>query len=101
MSTEEQDALVGRLVREQAERKVKLAALDARRAEFQKAFAALANAIDTNVNSALYHPSAVKCIDAAPLSELDLRPLRELLLSIAHIHREVSDAALQLKSLGV
>lgn len=101
MSEQEQDAATGRMVREHADRKRKLAAMTAELERLKKAFESLANCLGHNVHTDFNLTTTRREIEKEPLSQFDFGKLIGFLVEFTELRQSVESGEARLGELGL
>ncbi|HEY1205075.1 MAG: hypothetical protein ABSH46_19825 [Bryobacteraceae bacterium] len=101
MSEEEQDAVIGRLVREHAEKKRRLLAMVSELERYREAFASLASGLAHNINPEFNLTVTQREISNAPLSQFDFTKLTSFLQELTDLRKSVEREAPKLRELGL
>ncbi len=101
MSEQEQDALIGRFLREHAEAKRKLATMQTQMERYSKAFSSLSGCLSNNVHDDFNLITAERELDKLPLSEFDFGKLREFLKEYTELRKSVTAGRARLREFGI
>lgn len=101
MSEQEQDLLTGRFLREHADAKRKLVAMNTQLERYSKAFASLASCLSRNVHAEFNLDTAKREIAQLPLSEFDFGKLLAFLEEYTELRKSVTEGNLKLRELGI
>ena len=101
MSEREQDEAIGRFLREHADSKRKLAAMQTHMESYSKAFASLASCLERNVHDDFNLAAAKRELEQAPLSEFDLGRLLAFLEEYTELRKSVTAGKTRLRELGI
>jgi len=101
MSEEDQDQATVRMVREHADRKRKIAVMEAELATYCSAFKALADGLSHNVGADFNLSVVKKMVGQAPLAKFDLSLLLAFLEQYTELRRAQIEGQAKLKELGL
>ncbi len=103
MSDNEQDAAIGRIVKDLSENKRKLAAMTSELERYEKAFKLIAQGLGHNDVAADFNLKVTQQYIASNsvLESLDLKPLVSFLEEYTQIRQSVDTGAARLRGLGV
>lgn len=102
MSEAEQDASIGRMVKELAENKRKLTAMTAELERYEKAFKSLASSLSNNVAAEFNLKCVTRDLHTFPVLEgFGLEPLVAFLEEYTQVRKSVESGTANLRQLGV
>jgi len=101
MSAEDEDQIAGRIVREHAERKRKLAALESELRRFATAFKNLADGLGHNVSPTFSLNVVERAISEPPLNEIDFSKLVAFLREYTEVRERHTAGEEEIRKLGI
>lgn len=101
MSEQEQDAVIGRLVRDHSDAKKKEAVMKTKLEQLHKAFSSLANGLAYNADPSVNLVSVKRELQNESLASYEFGRLTAFLEEYAEVHQDVCRMNVRLKELGI